>query len=117
MPPKASDKPLDAQAAWLRRRRSSMNEPMASPPSAITGMTKRGLSIVPPHCRSRWKVFPSLLVNLNHLSLPDVSCLGRCRREVIEAPAKAMQRRTHPDHGGSDADFQEVQDVIAEASQ
>lgn len=79
MPPKASDKPLDAQVAWLRRRRSSMNEPMASPPSAITGMTKRGLSIVPPHCRSRWKVFPSLLVNLNHLSLPDVSCLGRCR--------------------------------------
>ena len=38
-------------------------------------------------------------------------------REVIEAPAKATQRRTHPDHGVSDADFQEVQDVIAEASQ
>ena len=54
---------------------------------------------------------------------PQPSFPARCElsrkvpREVIEAPAKAMQRRTHPDHDGSDADLQEVQDVIAEASQ
>ena len=44
-----------AQAVWLRRRRSSINEPIASPPSATTGMTKRALRIVPPHCRSDGK--------------------------------------------------------------
>lgn len=37
-------------------------------------------------------------------------------REVIEAAGKAMQRKTHPDAGGSEAAFQEVQDAIAEAS-
>jgi len=36
-------------------------------------------------------------------------------REVIEAAGKAMQRKTHPDAGGSDADFQDVQDAIGEA--
>lgn len=36
-------------------------------------------------------------------------------REVIEAAGKAMQRKTHPDAGGSDEDFQEVQDAISEA--
>jgi hypothetical protein len=41
-----------AQAVWLRRRRSSINEPIASPPSATTGMTKGALRIVPPHCWS-----------------------------------------------------------------
>ena len=43
---------VDAQAASLRRRRSSTNEPIASPPSAMTGMTIRALGIVPPHCPS-----------------------------------------------------------------
>jgi hypothetical protein len=38
-------------------------------------------------------------------------------REVIEAAGKAMQRKTHPDAGGSDADFQDVQDAIREAAQ
>ena len=38
-------------------------------------------------------------------------------REVIEAAGKAMQRKTHPDAGGRDADFQEVQDAIAEGNQ
>jgi hypothetical protein len=76
-PPRASDKAerASAQAAWLRRRRSSINEPIASPASAMKGMTKRALGIVPPHCRNRWKVLPPDLVNLNHLSLPDPSCL------------------------------------------
>jgi hypothetical protein len=37
-------------------------------------------------------------------------------REVIEAAGKAMQRKTHPDAGGSDEDFREVQEAIAEAS-
>jgi hypothetical protein len=36
-------------------------------------------------------------------------------REVIEAAGKAMQRKTHPDAGGRDADFQEVQQAIREA--
>jgi hypothetical protein len=36
---------------------------------------------------------------------------------VIEAAGKAMQRRTHPDHGGSAEDFQDVQDAIAESNQ
>jgi hypothetical protein len=35
-------------------------------------------------------------------------------REVVEAAGKAMQRKTHPDVGGTDLDFQEVQDAIAE---
>ena len=61
-----------AQAVWLRRRRSSINEPIASPPSATTGMTKRALRIVPPHCRSDGK--STTAGNLNHLSRPDGSC-------------------------------------------
>jgi hypothetical protein len=28
-----------------------------------------------------------------------------------------MQRKTHPDAGGSDADFQEVQEAIREATE
>jgi hypothetical protein len=36
-------------------------------------------------------------------------------REVIEAASKAMQRKTHPDAGGGDEDFQEVQEAISEA--
>ena len=36
-------------------------------------------------------------------------------REVVEAAGKAMQRKTHPDVGGNDLDFQEVQGAIAEA--
>jgi hypothetical protein len=53
-PPRATHKSgrASAQADWLRRRRISTNEPIASPPSAMTGMTKRALGIVPPHCRS-----------------------------------------------------------------
>jgi hypothetical protein len=35
-------------------------------------------------------------------------------REVVEAAGKAMQRKTHPDAGGSDTAFNEVQDAIAE---
>jgi hypothetical protein len=31
------------------------------------------------------------------------------------ATGKAMQRKTHPDAGGSDVEFQEVQDAISEA--
>ena len=37
-------------------------------------------------------------------------------REVIEAAGKAMQRKTHPDVGGNDLDFQEVQDASWRAS-
>ena len=37
-------------------------------------------------------------------------------REVIDAACKAMQRKTHPDAGGPDADVQEVQVAIREAS-
>ena len=37
-------------------------------------------------------------------------------REVVEAAGKAMQRKTHPDVGGTDVDFQEVQDAIEEAT-
>jgi hypothetical protein len=37
-------------------------------------------------------------------------------REVIEAAGKALQRKTHPDVGGSEADFQDVQEAISEAS-
>lgn len=37
-------------------------------------------------------------------------------REVIEAASKAMQRKTHPDTGGSDVEFQEVQEAIREAT-
>jgi hypothetical protein len=36
-------------------------------------------------------------------------------QEVIGAAGKAMQRKTHPDAGGSDTEFQEVQDAISEA--
>jgi hypothetical protein len=36
-------------------------------------------------------------------------------REVIDAAGKAMQRKTHPDAGGSEADFQEVRVAIGEA--
>jgi hypothetical protein len=36
-------------------------------------------------------------------------------REVIEAAGKAMQRKTHPDVGGSEAEFYEVQEAISEA--
>lgn len=35
--------------------------------------------------------------------------------EVREAAGKAMQRKTHPDAGGTDLEFQEVQDAIEEA--
>jgi hypothetical protein len=35
--------------------------------------------------------------------------------EVVEAAGKAMQSKTHPDAGGSEAEFQEVQDAIREA--
>jgi hypothetical protein len=66
-----------AQAVWLRRRRSSINEPIASPPSATTGTTKRALRIVPPHCRSDGK--STAAGNLNHLSRPDGSCLAGWR--------------------------------------
>ena len=66
-----------AQAVWLRRRRSSINEPIASPPSATTGMTKRALRIVPPHCRSDGK--STAAGNLNHLCRPDGSCLAGWR--------------------------------------
>ena len=38
-------------------------------------------------------------------------------REVIGADGKAMQRKTHPDAGGSDAEFQEVQEAIRDATQ
>jgi hypothetical protein len=38
-------------------------------------------------------------------------------REVIEAAGKAMQRKTHADAGGSDWEFQEVQEAIAEGTQ
>jgi hypothetical protein len=37
--------------------------------------------------------------------------------KVIEAASKVMQRRTHPDVGGSDVDFPEVQEAIREATQ
>jgi hypothetical protein len=37
-------------------------------------------------------------------------------REVIEAAGKAMQRKTHPDAGGRDAEL-EVQEAIREATQ
>ena len=36
-------------------------------------------------------------------------------REVIEAAGKAMQRKTHPDAGGSEWEFQEVQEAISAA--
>ena len=35
-------------------------------------------------------------------------------RRSSKLPGKAMQRKTHPDVGGSAVDFQEVQDAIAE---
>jgi hypothetical protein len=54
-----------------------MNEPIASPPSATTGMTKRALRIVPPHCRSDGG--STAAGNLNHLSRPDGSCLAGSR--------------------------------------
>jgi hypothetical protein len=38
-------------------------------------------------------------------------------REVIEAAGKAMQRKTHPDAGGSAEDFQEAQKAIRETTQ
>ena len=39
----------------------------------------------------------------------------RTPQEVIEAAGNAMQRKTHPD-GGSDTDFQKVQEAIQEAT-
>ena len=39
----------------------------------------------------------------------------RTPENVIEAAGKAMQRKTHLDAGGSDADFQEVQEAIRES--
>jgi len=41
----------------------------------------------------------------------------RTPENVIEAAGKAMQRKTHLDAGGSDADFQEVQEAIRESTQ
>jgi hypothetical protein len=76
-PPQVKSGRASAQAVWLRRRRSSINEPIASPPSATTGMTKRTLRIVPPHCRSDGK--STAAGNLNHLSRPDGSCLAGWR--------------------------------------
>jgi hypothetical protein len=38
-------------------------------------------------------------------------------RKVVEAAGKAMQRKTHSDAGGSEADFQEVQEAIREATE
>jgi DnaJ-class molecular chaperone len=38
-------------------------------------------------------------------------------REVIEAAGKAMRRKTHPDVGGNEVDFHEVQEAIREATQ
>ena len=38
-------------------------------------------------------------------------------REVIEAAGKAMQRKTHPDAGRGEADFQDVQEAIREATE
>jgi hypothetical protein len=35
----------------------------------------------------------------------------------FDTAGKAMQRKTHPDAGGSDEDFQEVQEAIREAVQ
>jgi hypothetical protein len=35
-------------------------------------------------------------------------------RELVEAAGKVMQRKTHPDTGGTDTAFQEVQNAIAE---
>jgi hypothetical protein len=64
-------------AEAVRRRRSSINEPIASPPSATTGMTKRALRIVPPDCRSDGK--STAAGNLNHLSRPHGSCLAGWR--------------------------------------
>jgi hypothetical protein len=32
-----------------------------------------------------------------------------------EATGKMMQRKTHPDVGGTDEDFQKIQDAISEA--
>jgi hypothetical protein len=66
-----------AQAAWLRRRRSNTNEPIASPPSAMTGMTKRALCIVPPHCRSGW------------------ISVHRCRLTLAIFPARCGLSREH----------------------
>jgi hypothetical protein len=36
-------------------------------------------------------------------------------REVIEAAGMAMRRKTHPDTGGTDWEFQEVQQAIRDA--
>jgi hypothetical protein len=74
---KEQSRPVHAQAARARRRRSSTNEPMASPPSTMTGIAKRALRIVPPQCRSRWIVLTASDES-NHLLTPDVSYLGRC---------------------------------------
>jgi hypothetical protein len=38
-------------------------------------------------------------------------------REVVEAAGKAMLRKTHPDAGGTDAEFQEAQEAIRNAIQ
>jgi hypothetical protein len=74
---KEQSRPVHAQAARARRRRSSTNEPMASPPSTMTGIAKRALRIVPPQCRSRWIVLTAS-DEPNHLLIPDVSYLDRC---------------------------------------
>ena len=61
---------------------------------------------------------PPLLVNLNHLSGLDATCLAADPpRASDELAGKAMQRKTHPDAGGNDEDFQEVQEAIREATQ
>ena len=61
--------PIRAQAARSRRRRSSTNEPMASPPSTMTGIAKRALRIVPPMSEPMAKSSP-LLINLTTFSYP-----------------------------------------------
>src|SRR4029453_4190572 len=88
-----------AQAVWLRRRRSSINEPIANPPSATTGMTKRALRIVPPHCRSDGK--STAAGNLNHLSRPDGSCLAGWRAARNSRWGEFIMTATPADRGGA----------------
>jgi hypothetical protein len=117
MPPRAADKAYTRiQAAWLRRRRSSINEPIASTPSAMTGMTKRAFGIVPPHSRRGWMV-PPPLVNLDHLSRPDRSCLAPDPpRESDEIASQGHAAQDVPGRRRSDADFQDVQEAISQAT-
>ena len=56
------------------------NEPIASPPSATTGMTKRALRIVPPSLSESMEVLPPLLVNPSYLSRRDLSCRVRASK-------------------------------------